>query len=200
MRRAVRILTAAALGAAVLGALGCGHRHPPAPSSPTARALKVESEDLLAVYRALGRAAPSTQREIQAAKTVWPLIYAGLPRRQSASIRAAVEHALRLTQQIYRPPLFEEEKAATLTGPSSELAGLFHGFTVLAERSWTQILASIRQEEGGPSQARAFARSIQEDREVSPSGADGRAAFVVSLAAGQALRDGGTVTIDRAGA
>ena len=49
-------------------------------------------------------------------------------------------------------------------------------------------------------QARAFARSIQEDREVSPSGADGRAAFVVSLAAGQALRDGGTVTIDRAGA
>ena len=30
---------------------------------------------------------------------------------------------------------------------------------MLAERSWTQILASIRQDEGGPSQARAFARA-----------------------------------------
>lgn len=159
MRRAVRILTVAVLGAAVLGTLGCGHRHPPAPSSPTARALKVESEDLLAVYRALGRAAPSTQREIQAAKAAWPLIYAGLPKHPGTNVRAAVEHALTLTAQIYRPPLFEEQKAQILTGPASELAGLFWGFTVLAERSWTQILASIRQQEGGPSQARAFARA-----------------------------------------
>jgi hypothetical protein len=159
LRRAVRILTVAALGAVVLGALGCGHRHPPPPSSPTARALKVESEDLLDTYRALGRAAPSTQREINAAKAVWPLIYAGLPKNPSAGARAAVENALKLTQQIYRPSLFEEEKAAVLTGPASELAGLFWGFTALAERSWTQILATIRQEEGGPSPQRAFARS-----------------------------------------
>jgi predicted dehydrogenase len=45
-------------------------------------------------------------------------------------------------------------------------------------------------------QARAFARSILEDRPVSPSGADGRAAFVIALAARRALREGTTIAID----
>ena len=45
-------------------------------------------------------------------------------------------------------------------------------------------------------QARAFARSIQEDRPVSPSGADGRAAFLIAMAADQAIRDGGTVRVE----
>jgi predicted dehydrogenase len=49
-------------------------------------------------------------------------------------------------------------------------------------------------------QARAFARSILEDRPVSPTGADGRAAFVVALAAGRALHEGGTVAVDGRGA
>jgi predicted dehydrogenase len=45
-------------------------------------------------------------------------------------------------------------------------------------------------------QARAFARSIQGDEPVSPSGADGRAAFLVAVAADRAIREGGTVGVD----
>jgi myo-inositol 2-dehydrogenase / D-chiro-inositol 1-dehydrogenase len=48
-------------------------------------------------------------------------------------------------------------------------------------------------------QARAFARSILDDQPVSPSGADGRAAFVIAMAAQRALADGGTVTVDAPG-
>ena len=45
-------------------------------------------------------------------------------------------------------------------------------------------------------QARAFGRSIQDDGPVSPSGADGRAAFVIALAAERALVERGTVLVD----
>lgn len=44
-------------------------------------------------------------------------------------------------------------------------------------------------------QARAFARAIQQDLAVSPSGADGRAAFVIAEAAQRAIADGGTVRV-----
>lgn len=49
-------------------------------------------------------------------------------------------------------------------------------------------------------QARAFGRSIQNDEPASPSGADGRAAFLVAVAADRAIRDGGAVRVDDAGA
>jgi predicted dehydrogenase len=49
-------------------------------------------------------------------------------------------------------------------------------------------------------QARAFGRAIQNDEPVSPSGADGRAAFLVAAAADRAIREGGPVRIDVAGA
>ena len=45
-------------------------------------------------------------------------------------------------------------------------------------------------------QARAFARAIQADAPVSPSGLDGRAAFVIAMAAQHALVDGGRVGVD----
>jgi len=48
-------------------------------------------------------------------------------------------------------------------------------------------------------QARAFGRSIQRDEPVSPSGADGRAAFVIAMAAERALRDGGTIAVEAPG-
>src|SRR5207244_4959579 len=49
-------------------------------------------------------------------------------------------------------------------------------------------------------QARAFGRAIQSDEPVSPSGADGRAAFLVAAAADRAIRAGGPVRIDDEGA
>lgn len=153
-----RSLAVAVLGVLVLFLAGCGHKHRPAPSSPTARRLALEGEDLAAVATALGHAAPSTQREVQAAKAVWPLIYAGLPPRPGANLRALVEEALRRTQQIDTPPLLQEKKVAILTGPGSSIASLFRGFTILAERGWTLILAAIRQDEYGPSPARKFTR------------------------------------------
>ncbi len=153
-----RSLAVAVLGAAVLVLAGCGHRHPPAPSSPTARRLALEGEDLTAVATALRHAAPSTLREVEAAKAVWPLIYAGLPPRPGPLLQAKVEDALRRTQQIDIPPLFEEGKVDILTGPGSNLAGLFRGYTVLAEKGWNLILAAIRQDEYGPSPARKFTR------------------------------------------
>ena len=45
-------------------------------------------------------------------------------------------------------------------------------------------------------QARAFGRSIQNDEAVSPSGADGRAAFLIAMAADRAVHDGGTITVE----
>jgi myo-inositol 2-dehydrogenase/D-chiro-inositol 1-dehydrogenase len=45
-------------------------------------------------------------------------------------------------------------------------------------------------------QARAFGRSIQNDEPVSPSGADGRAAFVIAMAAERALHERGAVAVD----
>jgi predicted dehydrogenase len=48
-------------------------------------------------------------------------------------------------------------------------------------------------------QARAFGRSIQNDEPVSPSGADGRAAFLIAKAAERALQDGRTVRVDAEG-
>ena len=44
-------------------------------------------------------------------------------------------------------------------------------------------------------QARAFARSIQNDEAVSPSGADGRAAFLIAMAAERALKEARTVAV-----
>lgn len=44
-------------------------------------------------------------------------------------------------------------------------------------------------------QARVFARAIQHDLAVSPSGADGRAAFVMAEAAQRAIADGGTIRV-----
>ena len=49
-------------------------------------------------------------------------------------------------------------------------------------------------------QARAFAQSILDDRPVSPTGADGRVAFVIAQAARRALQEGATVTVDGHGA
>jgi predicted dehydrogenase len=49
-------------------------------------------------------------------------------------------------------------------------------------------------------QARAFARSIQNDESMSPSGADGRAAFLIAMAAARALEEGGTVSVPEPGA
>ena len=48
-------------------------------------------------------------------------------------------------------------------------------------------------------QARAFGRSILNDEAVSPSGADGRAAFLIAKAADRAIRDGGTITVESPG-
>jgi predicted dehydrogenase len=44
-------------------------------------------------------------------------------------------------------------------------------------------------------QARAFGRSIQNDEPVTPSGADGRAAFLIAMAAERALVEQGTVVV-----
>ena len=41
-----------------------------------------------------------------------------------------------------------------------------------------------------------LARSILDDQPVSPTGADGRAAFVIAMAAQCALTDGGTVKVE----
>ena len=47
-------------------------------------------------------------------------------------------------------------------------------------------------------QARAFARSIQNDEPVSPSGADGRVAFVIAMAAARAMQERGPVAVEPA--
>lgn len=135
-------------------ATGCaGSRHP---ASPAAQAL--EREDLIVVSRALQSMQEPVAREVAAAKTAWPLLANGLPARTPSIARPSVLAASDSATQVKLPRLLEQPQSMSLTGPASELAGLFSTYSGLTSDGWELIGAAIEQIEHGSPASASFAR------------------------------------------
>ena len=142
--RGLTLLLLSAVAAAVLAGCGSSGKQ----SSPAA--LKLQREDLVAVARALSSMRGPVTQEVAATKAAWPLIANGLPADTSAisgAPRAAA--AAQAAAQLKVPVLFSEAQAATLTGPASQLAGLFRSYALLSSRGWKLLDAAIDQVESG---------------------------------------------------
>ncbi len=121
--------------------------------------MQLERADLLATTRALARAAPSVSGEVAATKAAWPLIVNGLPPKSSPVLSARSHTAAQRAAAIGVPALFEEQQAASLTGPGSGIAGLFRWSSTLAARGWRQIAAAVDQTQHGSLVGARFARA-----------------------------------------
>lgn len=142
------------MSGAAIAATGCASSH-----SSTTHAPSLERADLVAVSRALASAERSVASEVAAAKAAWPLVANGLPARPPTSSRPAISAASGRASALAVPGLFEERQAASLTGPSSSIAGLFRAYSGLSARGWQLIDAAVAEiEHGSPASAR-FARA-----------------------------------------
>ena len=127
------------------------------PTSSTPAALELQREDLIAVSRAL--------QSVSSRRTRGRGDQDGLaadrqrPARTSAPLaRPSIAAAADSAAAIKLPGLFEESEATSLTGPASQLAGLFSSLHRAASHGWQQIVAAIDAiEHGSPAGAR-FAR------------------------------------------
>jgi hypothetical protein len=126
----------------------------------TPAALKLEREDLAAAGRALQSVQAPVSREVAATKAAWPLIANGLPADLSAiSSSTAAAGAAASAARLPIPALFSEANARTLTGPASQLAGLYRSYALLSTRGWKLLYASLTQIESGTPTAARFARA-----------------------------------------
>jgi hypothetical protein len=137
-----------------LTAGGCGARS----NSSSDRAVKLQRQDLAAVSRALADTQGSVARAVAATKRAWPLVVNGLSAGISTSPRPRIAAAGASAARVKVPPLLEEAQAASLTGPASELAGLFRAYIGLTSRGWKMVAASLDQIEHGPPASARFAR------------------------------------------
>ena len=119
--------------------------------------LTLEREHLAATAAALRALGPSTAQEVTAAKAAWPSIAHGLPHTLTPQARAAIATARVRAQTIKLPPVLQEGRIVTLTGPAAQIAGLYRSYLLLAARGWKLIGASVDQIESGRAGAR-FAR------------------------------------------
>jgi hypothetical protein len=141
------------LSGALLVVAGCGGKKAPSPA-----AVNLRREDLIVVSRALKSAERPVAAEVAAAKVAWPLVANGVPPGNTATAHPAIAAAAASAAKIKLPALLEEDQAASITGPASQLGGLLWTFDRLATRGWTLIGASLEQvEHGSPAGAR-FAR------------------------------------------
>ncbi len=138
-RRLVGLLAASA--ALVCALSGCGG------AGSTPAELRLQREDLVAVSRALAGAEPPVANEVAAAKRAWPPIANGLPSGAAAlaNVRAPVAAAAVSAARVPTPPALGEAQADSLTGPGSELAGLFRDYIGLSTRGWMLTGAAIEQ-------------------------------------------------------
>lgn len=142
------------LSSAGIAAGGCGSGHPATPA-----ALRLEREDLIAVCHALKSAEGPVAAEVAATKAAWPLVANGLPAATTTVARPLLRAATAAAARLTVPALFQEAQAAALTGPGSEIAGLFRSFSTLATRGWQLIGSSIDEIEHGSPVAAKFARA-----------------------------------------
>ena len=144
---------------ALIALAGCGHSHVPRAQSPSTKRIRLESQDLEAVVRGLQASASSTERASTAAKEAWPYIYTGLPGRLSSEALRSVLAAAADSERVILPVLFHEKASQVLTGPGAELTGLLRDYLALGQRSWEQLVETIRLQSSGPAQAAEFARA-----------------------------------------
>jgi hypothetical protein len=98
-------------------------------------------------------AQPAVARELRAARTLWPLIFFGLPPSPSPTLRTLAMIAGARAKQLPQLPFTADVKR--LTGPASGLASLWEDYARLAERGSTLTEAAIGWvSSGSPAQAR----------------------------------------------
>jgi hypothetical protein len=137
----------------VLALSACGRSEP-----PSTKAAKLSREDLIAACSALERVAAPVDAEVAAAKHAWPFLAHGLPRAITPQASGAIEGAAASAGAIPTPSPLTRALAPSLTGPASEIAGLFDGYVVLASRGWHLIAATTGKIQSGSSAAARFAR------------------------------------------
>jgi hypothetical protein len=148
----VRVAALLLVSSAVVVA-GCGSGR-----SSTPAELKLQREDLIAVVHALRSSEAQVGREVTDAKVAWPLVADGLPTKISPSVRLPIAAAGASAAKIELPALLREAPVTALTGPASQLAGIFRTFTALATRGWALIGAAVGQIEHGRATSARFAR------------------------------------------
>jgi len=142
-------------GIVALALAGCGGTS----RQSTPAALKLQREDLAAASRALKSVEGPVAAEVAATKSAWPLIANGLPATTSTLSGAGqVKRATEAAARLRLPVLFGEAQARSLTGPASQLAGLFRSYALLSARGWKLLDAGLAQIESGTSAAAHFAR------------------------------------------
>jgi hypothetical protein len=155
VRAAALLLVGSAVVAIATGALvGCGGGRPTTPAE-----LKLQREDLIAVVHALRSSEARVGSEVANTKAAWPLVANGLPANLSPSVRAPIVAAGASAAKIVLPVLLQEAQAAALTGPASQIAGIFRTFTLLATRGWALIGGAIEQIGHGSATSARFARA-----------------------------------------
>jgi hypothetical protein len=137
-----------------LAAGGCNGSQPASSAS-----LKLQREDLAVVGHALQRVEGEVVGDVARTKAAWPLVANGLPNDTTAIARPPIRAATEAAAKLEVPPLFEEARAAALTGPAAEIAGLFASYGGLARHGWQLIGAAIDEIEHGSPAARRFARA-----------------------------------------
>lgn len=151
--KALRIAVACLLvGGTLFAAAGCGGK------KPTQAELRLRREDLVAVSHALQSVEGPVSSEVAATKLAWPLVANGLPAHPASIPNSPIAAATHSAALVQVPALMQDAEAAALTGPGSELAGLFRSFTGLATRGWQQIGFLTQQIEYGSPVAARFAR------------------------------------------
>lgn len=151
---AARALAAAlALLALALPLAGCGGDGKTSPAE-----LALEREDLVYVARALQNAEGQAGAAVSANRNAWPIIHDGLPRGRTGVMRPQLRAAIEASEHLLLPQLFEERQAAALTGPASEIAGLYRSFSLLSGRAWRMLEGYIGQIEGGTPSSALFSR------------------------------------------
>jgi hypothetical protein len=144
------LILACGIGAALAG---CGKSEKFSPG-----ALRLQREDMTAVARALERVEGSVGTEVASTKLAWPFVVNGLPADPPQTARARIAAASASAAKITPQALFEEAQARSITGPASEVAGLYRDYVELATRGWALLDAAVEQiEHGSPASAR-FAR------------------------------------------
>lgn len=146
------MLRAALTGVVALALAGCGGA---TSKQSTPAALKLQREDLVATSKALGESEASIAAEVAATKKLWPSIAGGTTAPLSALTHSRRAAAL---TELAVPALFGEAQARSLTGPASQIAGLFRPSALLSTRGWKMLIASAAQIESGSAKASRFAR------------------------------------------
>jgi hypothetical protein len=151
MRRPM--LPSALASVVVLALAGCGGA---ASKQSTPAALKLQREDLVAASKALGESEPSIAAEVAATRKLWPRI-AGATTASVSALPRSPRDAEALAR-LPVPALFGETQARSLTGPASQIAGLFRPSALLSTRGWQMLLAGSEQIQSGSAKASRFAR------------------------------------------